>query len=309
MFWYWFNREEHSVKMNRLYRLVGISKQGFHQKLDREIKRKEEQMQLLPIIGQIREDHPRLSCRGMYFMLNPRHMGRDRFEAFCFTHGYKIETQRNKYRTTDSLGVIRFPNLLFQTEELTGTNQVWVSDITYFQIQNDVYYLTFITDLYSRKIVGYTASRTLRTEDTTLKALKAALAERRIEKGSGLIIHSDGGGQYYCKNFLKLTQPYGIRNSMGKSAYDNPHAERVNGTIKNDYLSCYQPQNYQELQRLLIKAVDLYNMKRPHSSLTRLSPEAFETCINKGLLTRIWVINKRKKVTKKEKVNITIKTL
>jgi putative transposase len=295
--------------MNRLYALAGISKQAFHQKLDREINRKEEQMQLLPIISQIREDHPRLSCREMYFMLNPRYMGRDRFEAFCYTHGYKIEIHKNKYRTTDSLGVIRFPNLLLQTGELTGTNQIWVSDITYFQIQNDVYYLTFITDLYSRRIVGYTASTTLRTEDTTLKALRSALKLRGISKGSNLIIHSDGGGQYYCKDFLRLTRSYGIRNSMGKSAYENPHAERVNGTIKNDYLVHYQPQNFQELQRLLTKAVHLYNTQRPHSSLTRLSPDVFETRTAEGLLTRIWVINKRKKVAKKEKVNITIKSL
>lgn len=295
--------------MNRLFKIVGISKQGFHQWLDRGIKRKEEQMQLLPIIQQIREDHPRLSCREIYYMLKPKYIGRDRFESFCYSNGYKIDTHKSRYRTTDSLGVIRFPNLLLETGELTGTNQIWVSDITYFQIRNDVYYLTFITDLYSRNIVGYRASVTLKTEDTTLKALNKALKGRDIQKNSGLIIHSDGGGQYYCKEFLCVTKLYGMRNSMGKSAYDNPHAERVNGIIKNDYLAYYQPQDFKELDKMLTKAVHLYNTQRPHRSLNRLSPATFEKRINDGLLTITWVINKKKKVTKKEKVNIIIKSL
>lgn len=292
--------------MNRLYFISGISKQGFHQWLDRELRRKEELMQLLPIIMQIREDHPRLSCREIYFMLVPKYTGRDRFEAFCFNHGFKVESQKNWHRTTDSLGVIRFPNLILGMDELGGPNQVWVSDITYYQIGEKVYYLTFITDLYSRVIVGYCASKALLTEETTLKALKMAIIARKIGKGSGLIIHSDGGGQYYSKRFTSLTNLNGMRNSMGIEVFDNPHAERVNGIIKNDYLRPYQPKNFIELEKMLIKAVNLYNTARPHKSLRRMAPAVFEELINRGLLTKTWVINKKKKVTKKEKVNISI---
>lgn len=289
-----------------MYFISGISKQGFHQWLDRELRRKEELMQLLPIIMEIREDHPRLSCREIYFMLKPNYTGRDRFEAFCFSHGFKVESQKNWHRTTDSLGVIRFPNLLLGLDELTGVNQVWVSDITYFQIGEEIFYLTFITDLYSRKIVGYCVSKSLLTEGTTLLALKMALKARRIRKESGLIFHSDGGGQYYSKMFTSLTASYGMLNSMGVDVYDNPHAERVNGIIKNDYLIPYQPKNFEELGKMLIKAVNLYNTSRPHKSLGRLAPEVFEMLIDTGLLTKTWVINKKKKVTKKEKVNISI---
>jgi len=57
---------------------------------------------------------------------------------------------------------------------------------------------------------------------------------------------------------------------------------------------------------MLIKAVNLYNGDKPHSSLNGLSPQEFYTQIRKGLLTKTWVINKKKKVSKKEKVNITI---
>jgi transposase InsO family protein len=292
--------------MDWLYYISGISKQGFHQWLDRELRRKEELMQLLPIIMQVRGDHPRLSCREVYFMLMPKYTGRDNFEAFCFSHGLKVESHRNWHRTTDSLGVIRFPNLILGMDELTGVNQVWVSDITYYQTGEGVSYLTFITDLYSRKIVGYCVSKSLLTEGTTLLALKMAIKTRRIRKDSGLIIHSDGGGQYYSKKFTSLTADYGMQNSMGVDVYENPHAERVNGIIKNDYLYPYQPKNFEGLEKMLIKAVTLYNTARPHKSLGRLAPEVFEMLIGKGLLTKTWVINKKKKVTKKEKVNISI---
>ena len=234
--------------MNLIFKISGISKQRFHQWLDRISRRKEEQMQLLPIVKQIRADHPRLSSREIYFMLKPQTMGRDRFEAFCFSNGLKVAVVKSKYKTTDRLGLIRFPNLLLSAQELTGVNQVWVSDITYFFMGTGVYYLTFITDLYSRKIVGYTASMTLRTEDTTLPAIRMALKNRYINLNSEMIFHSDGGGQYYCKEFLQLTSHFGMRNSMGKCAYDNPHAERVNGTIKNDYLIPYQPETFEELK-------------------------------------------------------------
>jgi len=263
-------------------------------------------MQLLPIIREIRELNPRLSCREIYFMLLPKYTGRDRFEIFCYNHGFKLEATKNWHRTTDSLGVIRFPNLLLEKDELTGVNQVWVSDITYYQINKEVFYLTFITDLFSRVIVGYCASRSLLTQETTLKALRVALKVRDISSGSELIFHSDGGGQYYCKDFVSITSQFGIRNSMGKNVFDNPHAERVNGTIKNDYLVPYQPKNFEELEKMLTKAVNLYNKFRPHKSLQRLAPMVFESRIKNGLLTKTWVINKKKKVVKKEKVNINI---
>lgn len=264
-------------------------------------------MQVLPIIMQIRKDHPRLSCREIYFMVNPKYMGRDKFEEFCFSWQMKIIKEKNRYKTTDSYGVMRFPNLLLGLNELTGVNQLWVSDITYYNIKEQVYYLTFILDIYSRKIVGYSASKTLRTIDTTIKALNMAIDTRNINKQLGTIIHSDGGGQYYSKEFKQLTKDYGMRNSMGKSAYENPHAERINGIIKNDYLKPYQPQSFSELKQMLIKAVFLYNNERPHKSLGRLSPEVFEKKIRDGFLTKTWVINKKKKVSKKEKVNIYIK--
>ena len=293
--------------MNLIYRNIGTSKQAFHQWLDRSMIMLEEQEFLLPIIRQIRSDHPMLSCRQIYQMVKPRSMGRDRFEAFCYANGYKIERKVKKYRTTDSRGFIYFPNLLLIMNELSYINQLWVSDITYYAIGDNVFYLTFITDIFNREIVGYSTSANLLTNNTTLPALNMAIAQRKPKKDSGLIFHSDGGGQYYCKAFVARTKAFGIKNSMGKTAYENPHAERINGTIKNDYLIPYQPTNFSELKKMLAKAVGLYNQQRPHQALNGNSPENFKKLVDTGLLTKKWIINKKKKVSKKEKVNINIK--
>lgn len=285
--------------MNEIYRNRGISKQNFHQVLDRMLWHRMEQEQLLVIIRKVRQDHPKMSCRDMYRLVRPQFMGRDRFESFCFEEGFMVELKKDFRRTTNSLGVTRFPNLI-QDLELTGVNQVWVSDITYYEMNNRFYYLTFIMDLYSRNIIGYSESVSLLTVDTTIPALNMAIRARKRYNLAGLIFHSDGGGQYYCKEFLKITGHYGILNSMCETVYENPHAERLNKTIKNNYLYPYGPENRIELMVMLKKAVEMYNMQKPHRSLKGLSPVDFE---NKSkLLTENQLINKRKKEAKKEKI-------
>src|ERR1700709_443665 len=240
------------MKMNALYRVLGTSKQAFHQYLDKQLLVLEEQQQLLPIISQIRGDHPRLSARQMYGMINPQSMGRDKFEQFCYQYGFKLAIKRAFHRTTNSLGVTRFENLIAGFK-LTGVNQVWASDITYYRIGERFYYITFVLDLYSRFIVGYTVSAGMLTEQTTIPALNMALKQRQPEQG--LIFHSDGGGQYYCKKFLAITKSNLIENSMCESVYENAYAERINGTVKNDYLLYYAPQNFKQLTTLTDKAV------------------------------------------------------
>jgi len=287
--------------MNEIYRTLSVSKQNFHQMLDRLLMQQMEKEQLLVIIRQVRQDHPKMSCRDLYRLIQPQFMGRDRFEAFCREEGFMVEVKRNFRRTTNSLGVTRFPNLILGLE-VTAVNQVWVSDITYFEMPGKFYYLTFIMDLFSRRIIGYSESNNLLTQHTTIPALIMAVRTRKGQDLDGLIFHSDGGGQYYCKDFLKITIPLKIRNSMCDSVFENPHAERLNGTIKNNYLYPYGPENSTELRSMLKKAVDMYNHQKPHGSLNGLSPANFENKIK--LLTENLLINKRKKEAKKENLKI-----
>ena len=235
----------------------------------------EEQEQLVPLINEMREDHPRMSARDIYLKLQPSCMGRDQFERFCMDSGYRIKKLRNFRVTTNSLGVTRFPNLI-KDLRVTRVNQVFVSDITYFDLGSETRYLTFIMDLYNREVVGYSESNNLRTESTTIPALHRLIKLRGKANLKGAIMHSDGGGQYYCNEFKALTKELGMINSMTEEkVYENAHAERLNGVIKNNYLYPYGPTNVASLIRLLDKAVYMYNTGKPHKALGKLTPKSY----------------------------------
>ena len=275
MIYFWSNREELSCSLNLFYDSIGQTKQSFHQMLNRRLKMSEEVSYLIPIINQIRRDHPTMSCRAMYYKINPFSIGRDRFESICKDLGLNSYSPRGKKRTTDSTGVVRFENLLEHTE-LTNIDQAYSSDITYYEIGNCFYYITFILDCYSRRILGHSVSGRLTAEQTTIPALKMAIRTRKNTILKDTIFHSDGGGQYYDKEFLKLTERYKFKNSMCEYAYENGKAERVNGIIKNCYLKYWPITSLEELFKSVDRAVDLYNMDKPHKSLKYKTPLDFE---------------------------------
>lgn len=258
--------------MNELYRVLGTSKQNIHQWSRRKTSGILLQDELNECVSRIRMDHPSMGGKNLYRKINPDSMGRDRFLGWYRRSGFMILPKKNYRRTTDSSGVIRFPNLLV-SKKLTRVNQAWVSDITYYDLNGRFAYLTLIMDAFSRKIRGYQISKSLRAEDTTVPALKKAL--KGLSKGEPPIFHSDGGGQYYCKEFLRLTKGR-LMNSMGKTAYENPQAERLNRTIKNDYIQRYAPGTFKELISDTAKAVKMYNQEKPHLSLNGNTPEQFE---------------------------------
>ncbi len=225
--------------------------------------------------------------------------------------GYRLKQLRNYRITTNSLGVTRFPNLIKELE-VTGVNQVFVSDITYYDLGSRTCYLTFITDLFNREIVGWSRSDNLRTESTTIPALHKLVNVRGRANINGAILHSDGGGQYYCKEFKALTKDLNMVNSMTEEkVYENAHAERLNGIIKNNYLYPYGPTNMSSLKRLLDKAVLMYNTGKPHRALGKLSPVEFKKTIDNednssGYLPLSTVnhINKKRSKINQKKVNV-----
>jgi len=252
-----------------------MSKQNFYQRLSRMNYQADESAGILHIVRQIREDHPRMALRTLYWMILPQTMGRDKFESLCSAHGYGVRKHKNYRVTTNSKGVIRFPNLI-KDIEVTGVNQVFVSDITYYEMNGRFHYLTFIMDLYNREVVGSSESDNLRTENTTIPALNQLARLRGIQNLEGSIFHSDGGGQYYSNDFKELTKKLKMRNSMTQEKVnENSHAERLNGIIKNNYLYPYNPENKEELRRFLKKAVWMYNNEKPHQALNGLTPVQF----------------------------------
>lgn len=219
----------------------------------------------------IREDHPTMGVRDIYYKLSVKHVGRDAFEAICRQQGLLSKRAKNWCKTTDSRGVIRFEDLL-RDRRVTAVNELWQSDITYFLLADRFYYITFIQDAFSKVIVGHHTSDGLSTEATTLAALKKAISRYKQYSLTGLIFHSDGGGQYYDKGFLALTARAGITNSMCAYPWDNGMAERLNGVIKNNYLKHRKIVSFSDLVKEVDRSVLLYNNDKPHAGLKRKTP-------------------------------------
>ena len=268
-------RAAHAFSLNALFAALGITKQGFHQQLNRFLKRQSLSKQVIHMVYQIRADHPTMCVRDMYYKLLPNELGRDAFEAICRQEGLLSKRPKNWCKTTDSNGVIRFEDLR-KDLAVTAINQLWQSDITYFMLADKFHYITFIQDAFTKVIVGHQTSIELTTEATTLAALKMALGKYKQCNLAELIFHSDGGGQYYDKGFIALTGKMKLRNSMCEYAWENGMAERLNGVIKNNYLKHRTIQNFEDLAKEVDRSVSLYNNDKPHAALKRKTPRQVE---------------------------------
>jgi transposase InsO family protein len=255
--------------LNNLYQVLGISKQAVHRydqrqrAFDRKIK------DLLVEVDELRSEHPGCGVEKMYHTLKPDFIGRDRFVELLMDLGYRVRRIRNYHRTTVPASY-KYPDLI-EGLLVKAKNTLWQSDITYFDMGGRFYYIVFILDVFTRQIVGYAVSDNLRAE-ANLKALKMAIAAH----GSPRIHHSDRGSQYIDNRYVALLTSHGVEISMGLKAQGNAYAERINGTIKNDYLKHWDIRSLADLKRGVKKAVDHYNNKRIHDSLPeRITPNEF----------------------------------
>ena len=255
--------------MNELYNTIGISKQAVYQYAKRQSLFDEKVHLLLTEAELLRKEHPGCGVEKMYTTLKPNFIGRDRFVDLFMDLGFRLNKKRN-YRRTTYASSIYYPNLI-KGMMINAPSMIWQSDITYIYVDGKFYYAVFIIDVYTKKIVGYSISNHMRAT-ANVKAMKMALKDNKAP----LIHHSDRGGQYIYKEYVKLLKDYNCQISMALSAQDNAYAERINRTIKEEYLDYWKPKNFQQLKRNLNKAVTHYNCKRPHNNIGKLSPIGFD---------------------------------
>ena len=261
--------------MQDIYLLNGVSKQGHHQALQRERAWESKTVFYIALMHEIREVHPAMGLRTMYEMSLPEGIGRDAFIFLGLQAGFRLHIAPNPVRTTFSIPSRRYPNLL-EGRAFTDVNQIWTSDITYFFYEQRYYYIVLIMDVYSRRIVGWSMADNMRAQNN-VAALRMALILRGVKNyHQNLIHHSDRGAQYTSDAYTDLLTEYGILISMCQEVYENAHIERLNGTIKNQYLKHYTIPNVAALGYCLNKAVETYNLKRPHQAKDRMTPVQFE---------------------------------
>jgi putative transposase len=225
----------------------------------------------------IRQIHPGMGLRAMYQQFQPEGIGRDAFIALGLREGFRLKVVESPIKTTISVKNTLFRNLLAGLR-VTNVNQVWVSDLFYFPLNSRHYYVVLIMDVYSRRIIGYSVADNMRAENN-VAALRMAINLRGIsDYQNTLIHHSDRGVQYTSNDYTQILMAYNIRISMCMDVLENAHSERVNGTIKNDYLMAFNIETQKELFDVLPRAISNYN-DRHHSSLPRMTPIQYETYV------------------------------
>lgn len=284
------------MKMETLYSIVGISRQAHYKAIHQEISWQEKEYLYVGLMYELRELHPGMGLRKMYEQCQTEGIGRDAWIALGLKQGFRLQAAPSPQITTRAVKSYKYSNLL-NNKVFTDVNQLWVSDIFYFGLQGKHYYGILIMDVYSRKILGYSISDNMRAENN-LQALKMALDLRGVDNyNSGLIHHSDRGSQYMSDSYTNLLDQKGICISVCYDVLENAHCERVNGTIKNEYLSRWNITSPSQLPMYITKAATNYN-NRYHNSI-KMSPNQYEehlknTKIEDRTKMEIFTINKTK---------------
>lgn len=265
--------------MKDLYGMAGISKQGLwkHQRLQ-EHKNTIAQ-QCISMMNKTRLNHKRMGCRAMYYTAEQKPpVGRDIFEAIGLSNGFRVKRKKNKLKTTWGQRIIVYPNLV-EGHVLTGINQVWQSDIFYHIQKGKVYYGVTITDVYSRELLALHLSNNLKAREN-IKALRKAIRARQGYNLKGCIFHSDRGSQYISDAHTSIVLHYKMNLSMCKMPQQNAYVERIQGTIKNQYLCDFELKD-NNLSRIAQKVTYLYNHEKPHQSLGMMTPERYKVYVEK----------------------------
>jgi len=251
------------------YQTIEISKQAVHQYCKRQEKFNAQVIQLIQEVDELRKEHPGCGVEKMYHVLKPDFTGRDRFCETMMDLGYRVSRKKN-YRRTTIASSIYYPNLI-KGMVVNRPSMIWQSDITYIRIGEDFFYGVFIIDVYTKNIVGYRVSNHMRAE-ANVAALKMAFKNHKPPEYH----HSDRGSQYTYKAYVSLLKENNCKISMATTAQDNAYAERINRTIKEEYLDYWKPKSFSQLRSLVKRAVDQYNSTRPHKNLGHLSPSEFK---------------------------------
>jgi putative transposase len=269
--------------VERLCKVLGVSRSGYyahrkrgpsaHQQRDEQLKPK---IQQAFASSKRRYGSPRIMRQ---LQRDGERCGRNRVARLMREMGLRARCKRRwRPRTTHSdpkLAVA--PNLLAQVPKPGGSDQIWVSDITYLPTGEGWHYLAVTMDLFTRRIVGWATGPTLETPLVT-KALDRAIGLRGTPPG--LIHHSDRGCQYASHVYRDMLDEAGITASMSRKAncYDNAAIESFFATLKTEVFDRTIADTRHQAELLVFEYIEtFYNPRRMHSRLGYKSPIEFET--------------------------------
>jgi len=262
--------------------LFGINRQVYYRAQTRVQINRDKASLVVDLVQEVRRSLPRLGTRKLYYKLQDQlellNIGRDKLFTILKANHLLIIPRRIYRTTTNSNHHFYKHKNIIQNLKITRSNQVWVSDITYIGTREKPCYLSLITDVYSKKIVGYNVANTLESKGVC-QALKLALNQNKGTINE-LIHHSDRGIQYCSKNYQSLLKKAAIKCSMTNNGdpYENAIAERINGILKHEFAIDTYNLELSIMKKLVKQVVETYNQDRPHWSNYMLTPnQMFKT--------------------------------
>lgn len=184
--------------------------------------------------------------------------------------------------TTDSKhSYLMVENVLNRQFSASEPSKVWVSDITYIYTKEGFMYLTTIIDLYDRKIIGWSLSNGMSTDETSLAAWKMAIKNRSVT--TGLIFHSDRGIQYANHKFANILESYKVTRSMSRkgNCWDNAVAESFFKSLKTELIYGNKLISKVQMKLEIFEYIEIwYNRKRRHSALNYKTINEFNNQTN-----------------------------
>lgn len=256
-----------------------MSRQNYYVRRRRRRRRQVDEEWVVEWVRAERGLQPRLGTRKLHYLMKERleqlqaKVGRDRlFEILKERHLLVEPKVSENPRTTSSYHCLPVFKNLLRDREVNQPNQVWVGDITYLRTEEGFMYLALLTDKMSRKIVGYHCGDSLEASGC-IQALEMALEQ--MPQGAQPIHHSDRGSQYCCHEYVNRLVDRGLKISMTEKDHcgENALAERMNGIIKAEYGLGRKFKTKASALLAVNQCVNLYNTRRPHSSLGNRLPD------------------------------------
>jgi len=261
--------------------VLGVSESGFYAWKNRQASARQHRDMILlaHIRAEFSTSHETYGSPRIHAELKESGLaiGRHRVARLMRENGLKARKKTRFKKTTDSDhdGPVA-PNVLDQDFSAESPNQKWGVDISYVWTAEGWLYLAIVLDLFSRRIVGWSMSHRMK-RGLAMDALQHAIDLRKPPPG--LIHHSDRGSQYCSADYRRLVKSHGFIASMSGrgNCYDNAMVETVFKTIKSELIwrTAFATRN--QAKQAIGKYIEgFYNPRRRHSSLSYVSPAAFE---------------------------------
>ena len=275
-----YRQADNTYSVHELCEALDVARGTFYNYIFRRAdhsKREEAQIELMRLVQQVFDD-------------NSQRFGAEKIRVTLAASGVRVGTKRiaaimqelglqsirpdakKQYKKQQQY---KKQNLLERQFTADQPNQIWVSDITYFKVNDYWMYLCIILDLFSRRIVDYRVSRNASTNLVT-STFRTAFRERG--NPSGLTFHSDRGRQYTSAAFTALLQKCSVKQSFSATArpHDNAVAETFFASFKKEEAYRREYTSEQSYRKSVEQYIRFYNELRPHRTLKYKTPQAFE---------------------------------